>query len=298
MKKRNNSNLSLFFSNTSENVKLRDKKETNEIWDCFKKPIKEQERILKEYKESLERLKEVQEELILNLNEEGSNYTPFVREMISRDLSLSLFKSLKTVEKRELLNDLVEKYEIKKSNRKNMKFAFELLYDDGTSRRKSHNGTEKMQEIFESLGYSKYRKEVYQFEDTNFYIFPDKDGKKVFDSILEKEIVDFGFRDKKQGKYPDALVKRGHEIYIIEHKNIDESGGAQNKQVGELIDFIRFTPSKPHFHFVAYLTGFYGRKIMNPEQPKQKKQKDTIVRQLRQSPENYFLIGDGLKKII
>lgn len=77
-------------------------------------------------------------------------------------------------------------------------------------------------------------KDIYFYEDTNeidysknFIFIPTKDS--YINNILEDKFIDF-----KQNKGKDCLVKIDNKFYVIEAKDIDESGGEQSKQFEDM----------------------------------------------------------------
>jgi len=84
----------------------------------------------------------------------------------------------------------------------------------------------------------------------------------------------------------------------LEH--IKESGGAQDKQIVEAIDFIKYSEKSEYIHYVSFLDGVYFNKFIfadSSTESKIRKQKEDIERYLKNNPQNFFVNTAGLKEI-
>ena len=79
-----------------------------------------------------------------------------------------------------------------------------------------------------------------------------------------------------------------------------EGGGAQSKQVVEVIDFIGFTEVQTDIHYVTFMDGIYFNRFNVTSQTKGKKQTnvDSILKNLNKFKNNYFVNTAGLVEIL
>lgn len=97
------------------------------------------------------------------------------------------------------------------------------------------------------------------------------------------------------------VVNIGKHIFVIEAKHIKEAGGAQDKQIVELIDFIRECEQDNTFHYVSFLDGAYFNELINPRgngQNKAMKQREEIFDCLSACGSNYFVNTSGFVELI
>jgi hypothetical protein len=92
------------------------------------------------------------------------------------------------------------------------------------------------------------------------------------------------------------MIRINDRLLILEAKHIRESGGAQDKQIGELIDFISQSEDKP-ISYVAFLDGRYFNRLIAPK-GKVREQRSAIEKALRKYPNNYFVNTSGLLKLL
>jgi hypothetical protein len=130
-----------------------------------------------------------------------------------------------------------------------------------------------------------------------YYIFPDNGDKKLFKKILNEENIRFDFASSKQGKNPDALIRINDKIIIVEHKNIKSTGGGQDKQIVEIIDFIK--RGERGIYYVSYLDGVLFNEFETPS-PTNKLSiiVSDISDNLNNNPYNYFVNTYGFEKLV
>ena len=89
------------------------------------------------------------------------------------------------------------------------------------------------------------------------------------------------------------------EYFIVEMKSMKGSGGGQDKQLTEVINFIRYAESDEHIHYITYLDGEYSNLLHSgTTQPKIRRQYDDAMACLRSHPGNYFLNTAGFEEFI
>ena len=110
--------------------------------------------------------------------------------------------------------------------------------------------------------------------------------------------ISYEYGSKNQQKIPDLVIKIKGKLLILEAKHIKESGGAQDKQINELITFIRQKENKP-VSYVAFLDGRYFNKFTGTSlSGKVQEQRDAIEKVLQEHPSNYFVNTAGLRQLL
>jgi DNA-directed RNA polymerase subunit F len=177
----------------------------------------------------------------------------------------------------------------------------QALYDSVVSRKQGTAGIQKIRQIIEQVERESQVKiqkaatvdKLTQLEYGFYPISP-----KAFKKLREKFKSTDKFDKKKQAKIPDLVIKIKDRLLILEAKHIKESGGAQDKQIDELIKFIRQKESKP-ISYVAFLDGRYFNKFRDTLSPeKVRRQREAIEKALQDHPNNYFVNTAGLRKLL
>ena len=79
-----------------------------------------------------------------------------------------------------------------------------------------------------------------------------------------------------------------------------EVGGSQNAEINEIINFIRYDEKKEKkIHYVSCLQGDFFKSITpDSTQPKNVAQRENILNALKEHPNNFFVNGKALEKLI
>ena len=97
------------------------------------------------------------------------------------------------------------------------------------------------------------------------------------------------------------LIDEGGQQWdrLIEAKHMKEGGGAQNKQIVEIIDFIKHQEDSDDLHYVTFMDGVYFNKFSKAhiQQNKIRRQKEDIVKNLEKNKNNFFVNTAGLKSL-
>jgi hypothetical protein len=243
---------------------------------------------------------------ILNLIEstEQIQYTEFV----------AFFKDYSNEEKKDILKSILELY---CENRRKIydrlgytNTTVQALYDAGASRKKGKLGIKKIETLLENIlniSNTEYLKveNLKDFEGKKIcYLLPDsnKSDKEIFDDFIKRKHLDYRFGIEHQNKYPDIVIKICEHYFIIEAKHIKESGGAQDKQIVEIIEFIKYSENVDNIHYVSFLDGIYFNKFISL---KDKDNKNKVLSQiqdienaLKYNKNNFFVNTYGLKLLI
>jgi hypothetical protein len=254
---------------------------------------------------------------VLNLIEstEQIQYTEFVAFWKTLDISYSTFKDYSDEEKKDILKSILELY---CENRRKIydrlgytNTTVQALYDAGASRKKGKLGIKKiealLQNILKNISNTEHLKveNLKDFEGEKIcYLLPDsnKSDKKIFDDFIKRKNLDYRFGREHQNKYPDIVIKICEHYFIIEAKHIKESGGAQDKQIVEIIEFIKYSENVDNIHYVSFLDGIYFNMFISL---KDKDNKNKVLSQIRDienalkyNKNNFFVNTYGLKLLI
>jgi len=234
-------------------------------------------------------------------------YTEFVAFWKNLDLSYSIFKDFKnSPESINILRDILEKYCEKRFELYNSlgysNITVQALYDAGASRKKGMAGINKLEDLIKS----KF-KDVVHAEDWNSlenaniaYFLPDSKDEKLFKEFCEIYKIQFEFGKTHQGKEPDIVLKVNQDFFIIEAKHINESGGAQDKQIVEVIDFIKNSEGSNKIHYLSFMDGLYFNKFSqeNITNNKINNQRRNIEEALKNYENNFFVNTYGFKILL
>ncbi len=129
------------------------------------------------------------------------------------------------------------------------------LIDKGSQRALGIIGQQKIVEIAQNFGFE-------YTNDLNIFL-KNKNSVSYYKKELKEKIIpeiDFG----SQNKDLDIILKSNDKYFFIESKHIKECGGAQDKQIKELIGLIKTKMPKNTF-IVSFLDGVFSNKILNSE---------------------------------
>lgn len=214
-------------------------------------------------------------------------------------------KTMTQEEKRELISVLLDLYI---ANRHDIYMyhgysdqVLQVQSDTASSRRKGKVGIEKMESVLKPSGFV-MAETILELQGKRYcYICPDSSGrdKRLFDTFLKINKIKFEFKNSRDNKYPDLLLKIKDDYYIVEHKLTNGGGGSQNAEINEIIQFIGYDEAKKNWHYLSCLQGNYFKKINSKNlEPKAAAQYLNIMTNLKKCPGNYFLNGHGFEKFI
>jgi DNA-directed RNA polymerase subunit F len=237
---------------------------------------------------------------------ENIQHTEFVAYFKCFGISHSDYRREKNMQQRlTLLGEILQRYcKNRKERYDQLGYTHviqQALYDSVVSRKQGTAGIQKIRQIIEQVERESQVKiqkaatvdKLTQLEYGFYPISP-----KAFKKLREKFKSTDKFDKKKQAKIPDLVIKIKDRLLILEAKHIKESGGAQDKQIDELIKFIRQKESKP-ISYVAFLDGRYFNKFRDTLSPeKVRRQREAIEKALQDHPNNYFVNTAGLRKLL
>ncbi len=233
---------------------------------------------------------------------EKIQYTEFVAFWKTLDLSFSVFKKLQN--QKMILAELLKEYCFRRKrlydNLGYSNITVQALYDSGASRKKGTSGVIKVIDLAtENFNLEKRSHHFMTIEDIRTqkvgYFFPDSADEKLFKNFCKNFNIKYKFGDEHQGKLPDVVLKVKNHFFIIEAKHIKESGGAQDKQIDEIIKFIKYSENSTSIHYLSFLDGIYFNNFISaPKNSKVNKQKQEIERHLKNNPNNFFVNTSGI----
>lgn len=244
--------------------------------------------------------------LELLLGEEWLNCSEFVSFWNVVDVSHSYFMWMwDTDEQEKLLHYLLEeymthRYELYEQYQKSP-FVLQVSRDIRSHKASGTLGLIKVSKMLDAMGYVESNHDSLEvfMQGEKKYITADQKGKKLFQKILEHYRIHFSWKNAKDNKMPDFLIRQWEHIYIVEHKHIKEWWGWQDKQINELISFIETSEIQTNIHFVAFLDGVYFNNwIYGAEQwTKIANQLHNIEENIIKNSQNYFLNTAGFSKL-
>lgn len=240
------------------------------------------------------------------LSATGINFSEFTSYWATKDMSYSVYKkTLKTQSlKIEFLKNMVPEF-IKDRHAlyKTHGYSFSTLQavnDSKAHKGNSNAGNQKITKIFENFGFSHFTSnEINEFTKIDkVFIYPDKTDKKLFKKILSHYKINFKWSKNHQNKQTDFLFKVGNKLFIMEHKHMKESGGGQDKQMSEIIDFISYKDN--NVSYVSFLDGVYFNVLIdkNITSGKPFEQRKNIIKNLKTNKQNYFINTNGFVKLL
>jgi len=233
-------------------------------------------------------------------------YTEFVAFWKVLDMSFSVFRKLPN--QKVILAEILEKYCLRRRQLYDKlgysNVTVQALYDSGASRKKGTAGIIKILDLAKKiLGLKEDEhfatiKEIEAY--SRGYFLPDRGDKRLFKLFCKKFNIAYQFGRDHQGKEPDIVLKIDDHFFIIEAKHIKESGGAQDKQIVEAIEFIKYSERLKFIHYLSFMDGIYFNNFIwaLPENnTKATRQKKDIEKYLEENPNNFFVNTAGLREI-
>lgn len=233
---------------------------------------------------------------------DGINLSPFTQFFMVYNSSHSSFVGYSRSQQREFLYEMMQLYG---QERHKMYLShgytnsiLQVVCDNYSHKRKSKAAIVKITDILEPVGFVHNANGGELFASRS-YILPDKGDKEAFLAFKQIHGVVLESARNEQDKLPDMVFFINGEHYIVEMKSMKGSGGGQDKQLTEVINFIRYAEADEHIHYITYLDGEYSNLLHSgTTQPKIRRQYDDAMACLRNHPGNFFLNTAGFQKFI
>ena len=235
---------------------------------------------------------------------DGINYSAFAQFFMVYSSSFNSYCNMPNSDKILFIYTMLEKF---CAERHNMYMShgytnsiLQVVADNYSHKRNSKTTIRKVEDILDSVGICKLPcTETHWFG--TFYFLPDKDGKHHFPQFKHDLEIRFEFSRIEQGKLPDIVLGLRGEFYILELKNMKGSGGGQDKQITEVVNFIRYSEDKPNIHYMTFLDGEYWNILTGSntrDQTKIASQYNDIKHCLALNPGNYFVNTEGFRTFL
>lgn len=172
----------------------------------------------------------------------------------------------------------------------------QAILDSNSARKKGKCGEKKLLRILGENGFS----EVKTWND----FFAEEKCAAVFSRAFSIKNVrrKLGIRlsTKKQNKNLDILIKAGATIFLCEAKHLNTAGGAQDKQIAELIEIVSLRESSKNVSYVAFIDGAYANVLLRDARGdgKLKTQQEEIKKYLLENPRNFWVNTAGFHALI
>lgn len=237
-------------------------------------------------------------EIIISIDK--IQYTEFIAFWKTLDMSYSVFKKLPN--QKFILERLLQKY-CERRRKLYDKLGYsnvtvQALYDSGSSRKKGTSGIIKLIDLVKkTFGDIPYIRNLNTLMNVPVgYFLPDKGDKSLFKQFCNKFNIKYGFGKDHQGKEPDMVLKLNNQFFIIEAKHIKESGGAQDKQIVETIEFIRYSEEDDNIHYLSFMDSVYLNNFIWVKNSNSKvgRQKRAMEKYLDENKNNFFVNTTGL----
>lgn len=235
---------------------------------------------------------------------EKIQYHEFIAFWKVLDISYSVFKKLPN--RKELLKEILLKY-CQRRRKLYDKMGYsniivQALYDFGASRKKGSASNYKLIDLIKQhFKIPVHAKSLSDLENNDLsYCLPDRGDKTLFNKFCNKYNIKYEFGIQHQGKILDLILKVRDQVLLIEAKHMKEGGGAQDKQVVELIDFIKYSENSEKIHYVAFMDGVYFNRYAEKTitSNKTRAQKESIINNLNINKYNFFVNTAGLISIL
>lgn len=237
-------------------------------------------------------------------NTKNIQYTEFVAYWKCLDMTFSDYTKQFDAQRIKTLTEALDKY-CAQRRRLYERFGYshvvqQALYDSARARSQGATGVQKLQSLLQQEGITEVRT-IEDFPEKPFcQLIPSRGSQSSFAQLIRHLKAKYSFGETHQRKIPDLVVKLGTFVLIIEAKHIKEPGGAQDKQIKELIEYISNQESEDSpVSYVAFLDGFYFNILANAEgDNKPFKQRCDIEKALQGNPRNYFVNTEGFVHLI
>jgi len=176
----------------------------------------------------------------------------------------------------------------------------QVMCDNYSHKRNSKTTIEKIVDVVTNRGLRHFVAGMSLLESDGYFLLPDKGDRAVYDDLVARLALETMALRQEQGKLPDFVLKLGGRCVIGEAKMMKGSGGGQDKQLVEVINFIRYQERNPRVHYMVYLDGEYANMLLSDaaRSSKLERQCHDIVNCLTDNPQNYFVNPSGFVKFL
>lgn len=176
----------------------------------------------------------------------------------------------------------------------------QVMCDNYSHKRNSKTTIEKIVDVVTNRGLRHFGKEMTLLESDGYFLLPDKGDRTIYDDLISRLSLEMKALRQEQDKLPDFVLKISGRYLIGEAKMMKGSGGGQDKQLVEIINFIRYQERNPNIHYMVYLDGEYANMLLSEaaRSPKLERQHQDVVSCLTSNPQNYFVNPAGFVQFL
>ncbi len=170
------------------------------------------------------------------------------------------------------------------------------ILDSNSARKKGKCGENKLLNILKKYGFQEM-KTWEEFFDTQKCVVK---FSKIFSVTNVRKNLNIELATKKQNKKLDLIIKCGKNIFLCEAKHLNTSGGAQDKQISELIEIIGLKEKDKNISYIAFLDGSYSNILLSDASGGDKlmAQKKDIGECLIRNPGSFWVNTGGFESLI
>lgn len=233
---------------------------------------------------------------------EGINFTAFSQFFMVHNSTYSSYEKFSQDKKQKFIYEMLcrfceERHEIYLSHGYTSSML-QIIADNYSHKRNSKSTISKIIDLLSKFGFV-HIETFEKFKSEFTYFLPDKGDEKVFVQMKKAFGLEMKSAQNEQNKLPDIVFNLNGEIFIVEAKMMKGSGGGQDKQLVEIINFIRYEEGRENIHYLAYLDGEYFEMLFEPKSAdKIKRQINDIRWCLVNCPKNYFVNPSGFEKLL
>ncbi len=229
------------------------------------------------------------------------NFSAFSQFFMVYNFAYSSYRDLTTDEKFSFLHDMLRHYCAERHSvylsHGYSNAILQVMSDNNSHKRNSKASINKMLSIIEPFCFQKLDSCDFS-HPCNVFFLPDKGDGELFSAFRERFGVAMRSAATEQGKLPDMVLGIAGDWFVVEMKNIKGSGGGQDKQLTEVINFVRYSEKNRKVHYLVFLDGEYSNRLFAHQTPKICRQYADIRTCLRKNPGNLFLNTEGFKRFL
>lgn len=171
----------------------------------------------------------------------------------------------------------------------------QAILDKNSSSKKGKCGEIKLKSILKENGFIEVKSWL-DFSSQNKCVVS---FSSAFNLNKVRKNLGVKIKTKKQNKTLDLIIKSGDKIFLLEAKHLNTCGGAQDKQISELIEILSLKESNQKIYYISFLDGNYSNNILSEQvcSEKLKTQREEIKKYLEQNPNSFWLNTAGFKAL-
>jgi len=232
------------------------------------------------------------------------NNSEFACFWVVNDTSYSVYKRMTPTERHVFLHEVIRRY---LANRHTLYlghgYSATTLQVNSDSFAHKRSGNLARQKVGKLLQEAQFQHDKLFLQTGQIrhaqYIMPDK---KVYAQAYAGMMDKLGAKStlmKSLDKKPDFAFRFGDRLWIVEHKHMKEFGGGQDKQITELIQFIKQHEPSAVVSYVAFMDGILFNHLMaSKKKGKAGKQRTSICDTITSGLSNYFVNTAGFRLLL